>query len=302
MDTLTSIKVFQQVVESGSFVGAAERLIFSKASVSKHIMYLEKRLGVRLLNRSSRALSLTEPGRVYFERSKTILDDLESTELQLASLSGVPRGTLRITCPTWMTGHRLAAIIARYQSHYPEVVVDVSFDDRVSDLVAEGYDLALRVMPHKLLPAGLIARPLRAVTVLLGGSREYLQRNGTPKSPEELGNHRFIAIGDSDSLTLTGPNGKVDVPLRVVARSRSMPWVVNAVAAGIGLAALPDIFFEDEIFNAKLKPVLRKFPLETLTVYVVYVSRKYLPFKIRSFIDFVFDPANAVRPKLPAAD
>lgn len=302
MDTLTSIKIFQQVVESGSFVGAAEHLNFSTASVSKHVMYLEKRLGVRLLNRSNRAISLTEPGRVYFERSKTILDDLESTELQLGWLSTAPRGTLRITCPTWMAGHRIARIIARYQACYPEIVVDVSFEDRVCDLVAEGYDLAVRVTPHESLPAGLVARPLRTVTVLLGASREYLQRHGTPKSPEELDGHRFVGVGNSDSLTLTGPAGKVVVPLRVAVRFRSMLGVAYAVAAGIGLAALPDIFFEDELFKGTLKPVLRKFPLETRTVYLVYVSRKYLPLKIRSFIDFVSDPANAVRPELPADD
>src|SRR5580700_8380369 len=100
VDTLVSIKVFQQVVEAGSFVEAAEHLDLSTASVSKHVMSLEKRLGVRLLNRSSRALSLTEPGRVYFERSKTIVDELETAELELGSLNATPRGTLRITCPS----------------------------------------------------------------------------------------------------------------------------------------------------------------------------------------------------------
>jgi DNA-binding transcriptional LysR family regulator len=144
MDTLMSIKVFRRVVESGSFVAAAERMDLSAAMVSKHVMQLEKRLGVRLLNRNSRTLSLTEAGRVYFERCKTILDDLETTELELGSLGNSPRGTLRLTCPSFFAGQRLADLLAEFRRRYPEILVDVSFEDRQVDLVEEGYDVALR--------------------------------------------------------------------------------------------------------------------------------------------------------------
>src|SRR5580700_8387932 len=146
VDTLTSIKVFRQVVESGSFVAAAERLDLSTAMVSRHVMHAEKRLGVRLLNRNSRTLSLTEPGRVYFERCKTILDDLEATELELGSLSAAPRGTLRVTCPSWFARQRFTEMLAAFRRSYPEIVVDISFEDRIVDLVEEGCDLALRVI------------------------------------------------------------------------------------------------------------------------------------------------------------
>jgi DNA-binding transcriptional LysR family regulator len=294
VDTLVSIKVFQQVVQDGSFVAAAEHLDLSTASVSKHVMSLEKRLGVRLLSRSSRALSLTEPGRVYFERSKTIVDDLETMELELGSLNTAARGTLRVTAPTWLAGQRLADLVARYQTLYPEIVIDVSFDDRVVDLVAEGYDLAVRVVPHDLLPAGLIARPLRDVTSVLGGSRDYLKRMGTPISPQELGNHRFVALGGSDVLSLTGPTGPIDITMKVVMRYRSVMGIANAVAAGIGLAVLPDVFFEDQMLKQVVKPVLPAYRMPTRTSHLVYVSRKYVPFKIRSFVDFALDPANRV--------
>lgn len=294
VDTLVSIKVFQQVVEAGSFVDAAEHLDLSTASVSKHVMSLEKRLGVRLLNRSSRAISLTEPGRVYFERSKTIVDDLETAELELGSSNTAPRGTLRLTAPSWFAGQRLADLVARYHKLYPEIIIDVSFEDRVVDLVAEGYDLALRVVPHELLPAGLIARSVRDMTFVLGASPEYLERQGTPTSPQELSNHRFVAIGGSDVLPLTGPSGPIDVPMKVVMRYRSVMGVANAVAAGIGLAPLPDIFFEDQVFNPVVKPVLPAYRVPARTVHLVYVSRKYVPFKIRSFVDFVLDPVNRI--------
>ena len=122
VDTLTSIKVFRQVVESGTFVSAAERLDVSTAMVSRHLMHLEQRLGVRLLNRKNRGLSLTEPGRLYFDRCKTILDDLETTELELGALGSTPRGTLRVTAPSWTAGQRLLAnLLAEYHRRYPEI-------------------------------------------------------------------------------------------------------------------------------------------------------------------------------------
>src|SRR5580700_5950644 len=181
VDTLTSIKVFRQVVESGTFVAAAERMDLSTAMVSKHVAHVEKRLGVRLLNRNSRTLSLTEPGTVYFERCKAILDDLEATELELGSLGTVPRGTVRVTCPSWFARQLLADCLAEFRRRYPEVVVDVSFEDRRVDLVEEGYDLALRVTRESSLTAGLIARPLRPVPFFVGASLEYLKRHGAPK-------------------------------------------------------------------------------------------------------------------------
>src|ERR1700758_1952319 len=131
MDTLMSIRVFRTVVELGSFVAAAERLDFSTAMASRHVMHIEQRIGVRLLNRNSRTLSLTEAGAVYFERCKTILDDLEATELELGGLGPAPRGNLRITAPSWTAGQRMADLLADYRSHCPEVVVDMSFEDRV---------------------------------------------------------------------------------------------------------------------------------------------------------------------------
>jgi DNA-binding transcriptional LysR family regulator len=289
VDTLTSIRVFRQVVESGTFVAAAERMDLSTAMVSKHVAYVEKRLGVRLLNRNSRTLSLTEPGSVYFERCKIILDDLEATELELGSLGTAPRGTVRITCPSWFAGRRLADMLAEFRVRYPEIVVDISFEDRLVDLVEEGYDLALRVAREGSLAPGLIARPVRPVSFYIAASREYLQSHGAPKSPEELARHDFVAIGNIDAISLTGSEGKIEVPLRVVLRYRSMAGVGHAVAAGIGLAAMPETQFEEPEFKGILTPVLTDFPVLGPTLYAVYVSRKYLPLKIRAFIDFLME-------------
>ena len=301
MDTLTSIKAFRQVVESGSFAAAAERLDLSNAMVSKHVMYLERRLGVRLLNRNSRALSLTEPGRVYLEHCKSILHDLEAAELELGSLGTAPRGTLRITAPSWIAGQRLANLLKGYRDRYPDVLVDISFDDRAVDPVEEGYDLAIRLSRGAdSLPPGLIARPLRTATFYIAGSHEYLQRNGVPQSPGDLAQHDFVAVGNLRSLSLVGPSGVLEVPLRVVLRYRSMAGVANAIAAGIGLAPVSAVIFDEPVFKDVLVPVLTDYPLRQATVYLVYVSRKHVPLKIRSFIDYMVETiARLPEPVLP---
>lgn len=296
MDTLTSIKVFRTIVEMGTFVAAAERLEMSNAMVSRHVMHVEKRLGVRLLNRNSRTLSLTEAGRVYFERCKTILDDLETTELELGSQGGAPRGTLRVTAPTWAAGRRWADVLAEYRRRCPEVVVDMSFEDRVVDLVDEGYDLALRAArsPDEL-PQGLIARAVRPTNFYIAASREYLKRRGTPNCLEELEHHDFVAVGNANSLRFVGPNGRCEVSMRVVLRYRSIGGVANAVAAGIGLAPVPALMFEDPHFKNALVPVLTGYSLGDITLYFLYVSRKYVPLKIRTFVDFVLESASQIQ-------
>ena len=290
MDQLTGIKVFLQVVESGTFVAAAERLDMSNAMVSKHVMHIERRLGVRLLNRNSHTLSLTGPGRVYFERGKTILEDLEETEQELQSLDGAPRGTLRLTSPHWASGQRFGDLLAEYRHRYPDVVIDVSFEDRLVDLVEEGYDVALCVAASPdSLPPGLIARPVRSHSFYLAASREYLKRHGTLNSPEDLAQHDFVAVGNLNSLPIpiAGPKGTVEVPLRVVLRFRALGGVAHAVAAGIGIALLPAYLFEEPAFKDVLTPIFPELPLQQATMYIVYVSRKYVPLKVRTFIDFI---------------
>jgi DNA-binding transcriptional LysR family regulator len=203
----------------------------------------------------------------------------------------VPRGTVRVTCPSWFARQLLADNLAEFRRRYPEIVVDVSFEDRHVDLVEEGYDLALRVTREGSLPAGLIARPLRSVRFFIAASREYLKAHGAPKSPQELARHDFIAIGDLVAIPFISSSGKIEVPMRVVLRYRSLGGVANAVAAGIGLAPLPEMLFEEPAFKGVLTPVLTDYPIQEATLYAVYVSRRYLPLKIRAFIDFVAQPA-----------
>ena len=281
MDTLSSIDTFRQVVESGSFVAAAERLEVSPATVSKRIMHVEERLGVRLLNRNTRKLSLTDSGRLYFERCKTILEDLHATELELGS-DRAPRGTLRITCPSFAATGELARLLADYGSRYPEVLVDVSFEDRLADLVEEGYDVAVRLVANAdTLPQGLIARSVRREAFCLAASRQYINRHGLPRSPADLARHDFVALHDSA--------WSIDAPIapRVALCCRSTASVVSAVAAGVGIGSVPKAVLDDPPFRELLIPVLPDRPPQHATLYIVYMRRKFVSPKVSAFVDFV---------------
>ncbi len=296
MDTVLSMKVFRQVVESGSFVGAADRLSLSTAMASKHLMHLEKHLATRLLNRSSRSLSLTESGRLFLERCKVILEEVEDAERAVGSVSGVPRGTLRVTAPSWGATRLMVDLLSAYRQRYPEVVVSVSFEDRFVDLVREGYDLAIRATPDEP-PAGLIARPLRPMPFVIAASKEYLNRHGVPHAPEDLARHDTVMIGNGHSWHLSGPSGHIEVPARVVLRFESMTVAVpHAVASGIGLAALPRAYLEDPMFNSALCPVFTEHSLKHPHLYAIYVSRRHLPLKIRTFVDHLIDWSRISRP------
>jgi DNA-binding transcriptional LysR family regulator len=290
MDTLTSINVFRQVVESGSFVGAAERLDLSTAMVSKHIMSIEKRLRVRLLNRNSHKLSLTEPGELYFERCKGIIQDLENAEDEMESLSSSPCGTLRVACcEACIPSLGLAGVLAEYRRRWPEVVLDISFVDRAVDMVDEGHDLVLRLVGNDRLPAGVIARRVRSVPFRLVASRAYLERHGRLKVPEDLGRHDIVTAGGLDSLWIEGPGGTVEIPLRVAVRCRTMAGVAITVANGVGLGVLPAALLNEPAFANMLRPVLTELRLKESTLYLLYPGRKYLPFKARAFIDLVLE-------------
>jgi DNA-binding transcriptional LysR family regulator len=294
MDTLSSIDTFRQVVESGSFVAAAERLEVSPATVSKRIMHVEERLGVRLLNRNTRKFSLTDSGRLYFERCKTMLEDLHATELELRS-DCAPRGTLRVTCPSFAAAGELSPLLAEYGQRYPEVLVDVSFEDRLADLVEEGYDVALRLVANAdTLPQGLIARALRRETFYLAASRQYINCRGLPRCSADLARHDFVALHD---WSWSAP---VPIPPRVALCCRSTASVVSAVAAGVGVGPIPKAVLDAPPFRDLLVPLLPDSPLQQATLYVVYMRRKFVSPKVGTFIDFILDSLSHPRPNTSA--
>jgi DNA-binding transcriptional LysR family regulator len=171
------------------------------------------------------------------------------------------------------------------------------------DLIEDGYDLALRIAAGmEALPAGLVARPVRSLPFVVAASRDYVRRNGAPESPEDLATHDCIAVGAMDTWVFEGPDGRTEIPARIVQRCRSTAGVPHAVASGVGLAPLPLTVFEDPAFKDVLVPVLTRHPLRQTTLYLVYASRKYVPLKVRSFIDFVIEYVAASAPPDRADD
>ncbi|WP_244848459.1 LysR family transcriptional regulator [Caballeronia sp. SL2Y3] len=287
MDALTSLRVFREVVEAGSFVKAAERLDISTAMTSKHVANLERQLGVRLLNRTTRHLSLTEAGSVYYEQSREALDILQAAEAAVGAQTAEPKGVLKVTAPGWFANRRFADLLVAYQARYPGVLVDLRLENRFVDLVEEGYDMALRATSEP--SPSLIVRPLCTMPFVLAGSRAYLERHGEPRHPDDLARHRMVlpTYTNIESVTLSGPDGAVIVRNQAVLKTNDTSMALQLVKAGIGLAYFPLWIVEAELESGALVRVLPDYAAFAPAVYAVYTSRKYMTTKVRTFIDFL---------------
>lgn len=286
MDTLTSLRVFREVVESGSFVAAANRLGLSTATASKHVAHLERQLGARLLNRTSRHLSLTEAGTVYLEQCREALDSLQAGEAAIGLSQEAPRGVLKVTAPVWCANRRFADVLAAYKLEHPDVIVDIRLENRKVDLVEEGYDLALRVTREP--SPTLIVRPLCTLQFHLVATPAYLKRVGWPKGSVDLEHLGAIlpTYVNLDGLEVTGPAGKLKLRLHATMKTDDTTLSYHAVHAGLGWAYLPDWLVAEDLKRGELKRVMPGFDTPVSTLFAAYTSRKYLTTKVRSFIDF----------------
>ncbi|MBW7971914.1 LysR family transcriptional regulator [Bradyrhizobium sp. BR 10289] len=287
MDSLVSMRVFCLVAELKSFASAAERLRISPAMASKHVMQLEQRLGTRLLNRTSRRVSLSESGALYFEQARQMLDSLDEVEAAVSNATVVPRGRLRLTAPVWMANTIFAGVLADYQARYPEVCLDVDLSGRLVNLVEEGFDLALRATAAP--DESLIARPITNVPFYLVAAPAFLKRVGRPKTFADLSGqpllHYALYPGESFSLKT---NGTVEtVKLNPVLRSGNETLLHMAVLEGMGFAFLPKWLVADDIAAGRLVHTLPEVVVFEGRLFAVYPSRKYLSAKVRTFIDFI---------------
>lgn len=295
MDTLLSMRVFRLVAELKSFAAAAERMGISPAMASKHVMHLEQRLSTRLLNRTSRHVSLSEAGAVYLEQVGQTLIALEEAEAVVSKATVIPRGTLKLSAPVWMANPIFANLLAAYQTRYPEVLLDVDLSGRVVNLVDEGFDLALRATPT--IGEGLVARPLTRTRFHLVAAPTYLNRRGHPKSMEELAGHNLLmySLGRLEStITFNGAKGKQTVKLVPVLQSTNEMLLHLAAVEGMGLAYLPKFLVAEDVAANRLVLLLpERFTFES-TIYGVYSSRKYLSAKVRTFLEFLAENSNFV--------
>ncbi len=287
MDTLLSLRVFCEIADAGSFIAAADRLSLSAPMVSKHLAHLERELGVRLLNRTSRRVSLTEAGALYFEQCRGALEMLELAAAAIGSSVEAPRGNLKVTAPVWFANPRVVDVLAAYQKRYPDVVLDLRFSNRKVDLAAEGYDLALRVTRDP--SAHLIVRKICTIQFYLVATPGYLETFGVPETISALASYGGILPSylGSEGFEFDGPKGKVIIRLNPVMRSDDSTYSYHAVRAGVGIGYMPGWLVDDDLAAGRLVQVLPQYYQAPQELYATYTSRKYLTPKVRTFIDFV---------------
>jgi DNA-binding transcriptional LysR family regulator len=288
IDIVASMRVFTAVVDAGSFTGAADKLDLSRGMATRYVAQLEAHLGARLLNRTTRRLSLTEAGNDYYERATQVLAMVEEAQGAVLQQASVPRGTLRLTSSVTFGVHHLGWAITDYLQKYPEVQVDVTLNDRIVDLVEEGFDLGIRVAAQ--IDPGLVARRLAPARMMLCASPGYLKKYGTPRSPDELANHNCLSyaywsLGDEWHFRRAGEERKVRVSGNL--RGNNGDILVRAAAEDLGVILHPTFLLYEALRKRKLVRILPDWETDELSVYAIYPSRKFLPPKVRSFIDFL---------------
>lgn len=285
MDTLQSIWAFRYVVELGSFTKAAEMMNISTAMASKHIHHLEQYLQSKLLNRSSRRLSLTPAGEQYYQRCVSALNMLDDASKAAQEGTLKPRGLLRITAPAWCATPYFARLLAQYCRHYPEVQLQLSLDSRHTDLVAEGIDLALRVTSHP--EPNLIVKPLTFVDFYWVASPDYVQQHGMPHSVADLSEH----------FGLLPTYVNISLPMHTVASSNNALMLYQFALNGMGMAYLPEWVIKDDVATGRLVKILPGQTAGGHTLYAAYMNREFLGAKVRSLIDFLADIFHADTPQ-----
>jgi DNA-binding transcriptional LysR family regulator len=282
------MQTFNAVVDAGSFVKAAEALNLSKAAVSRYVVEMETRLGVRLLHRTTRRLSLTEEGQVFYARSKTLLTELDEAENEITARSDLASGLLRVNAPVTFGILHLAPLWGAFKAQNPRVTLDITLSDRVVDLLEDGYDLAIRI--GTLESSSLVSRQLATTRVVLCASPQYLQTHGTPQHPRELSNHAVIAYSywsGRDEWRFEGPQGMVSVTTRPCIRTNSGDTCRAAALAHQGVILQPAFLVGPDLAQGTLVELMPQYPSPELGIYAVYPTRQHVSAKVRRLIDFL---------------
>lgn len=289
MDRFQALTTFARVVETGSFVRAAERLEVSVSAVSRQVAELEAHLGTRLLHRTTRRLSLTEGGQALYERCVQLLADLDEAELAVAAASVVPRGTLRLTCSSTFGTRHLASAIAEFEARHPQLRFSVELSERVVDLVEEGLDLAIRV--GEAGSQHLVGRRIGGTELVCCAAPGYLARHGEPRSPEDLAAHACLTYEYAPNRGLWSfrdrDGGERNVAVNGPVHANNGSFLAAMAEAGTGIACEPDFIVGPAVRDGRLTPILVPFTPPPLPIYVVYPSRRHLSAKVRAFADFL---------------
>lgn len=290
MDRFQEMRVFAAVVEAGSFVGATRALDMSKAAVSRYVGELEERLGVRLLHRTTRKLSPTTEGEIFYTRCRELLDRLSEAEAEAASRSGEATGLLKVNVPVSFGLMHLAPLWPVFLARHPKLSIDITLSDRVADLVEEGFDLAVRI--GQLPASSLVGRKLASTRMVLCASPQYLQARGAPRHPEDLLHHDVISyslFSAGENWSFTGPGGEVSVKVAPRMRTNSGDTCRAAALQHQGIILQPSFIVGADLAAGTLREILPEYRSLELGIHAVYPSRKFVAPKVRLLIDFLVE-------------
>lgn len=288
MDRIDAMRAFVTVVNAGSFTRAADRLQMSPQLVSKYVSQLEQHLGVRLLNRTTRKIHLTEAGTSYHQRAQQALNDIDDMESQIGDLQTQAQGLLRISAPVSFAIRHMTPFLNEFQKAHPGVGIDLQLNDRKVDVVEEGFDVVLRI--GHLKSSSLIAKRIAPVRLLLCASAAYLKQHGTPQHPEDLMGHRHLRYSYTE-LDANKPlyrwlqSNRQDGISDMISNNGDV--LIEAAIAGAGIALQPTFISGSAIKEGKLQIVLPEYEPEPMGLYAVYAHRQLLASKVRSFVDFI---------------
>jgi DNA-binding transcriptional LysR family regulator len=297
MDRVSQMEAFVAVVDEGSFVAAARRLGLSTAAISRQVSALEDRLSTRLLNRTTRRLSLTDEGRNFYSSAQGVLSELAQAEEEVTAGHIEASGRLRINAPVSFGLLRLAPLWPQFLDEHPDVELDITLSDRLVDLIDEGYDMAVRI--GQLQSSSLVSRRMGATRLCLCASPEYLEAHGRPEHPDELAQHQIISYSLFSSGTrwqFQGAHGEESVRITPRMHSNSGDTCVTAAIAGHGIILQPDFLVDDALASGRLVELLPRFQGRTLSIYLVYPGRRNIPRKTRAMIDFLIEHLRNLPP------
>lgn len=303
MDRLLAMRVFTTVVETGAFSRAADQLRISTTATSRHVADLEKHLGAQLLQRSTRRLHLTEIGANYYDRCRLILADVDEAEAQATTSESQPKGVLRISLPHSFGLRYIAPLIPEFSKRYPELQLELSFSDRRVDLVEEGIDMAIRISGE--LKTSLIARKLAPVRMSCCASPTYLERHGTPQTPEDLGQHDCITYSyaqTANTWTFLRDGKPFEVQIKGRLRSNSGDLGRLAALDGLGITTLPDFIVCDDLRSGTLIDLMPQSPIPPINVYAVYLPGARRAARIKAMVEYLWDALGRGNPPWQSVD
>lgn len=294
MDDINAFLVFARVVEEGSFTAAAERLGESKSAVSKQIGRLEDSLGTRLLNRTTRRMSLTEAGAIFYDRVRRVVEEVEEARVAVSQLQATPRGTLRVSAPVSFGISHIAPVLPGFVTRYPDLHVDMALTDHQVDLVEEGIDVAVRI--GALTDTSLIARRIRDYDRLVLASPDYWRQHGMPKHPSELSEHNCLTyayFASGRTWRMNDPaGGEISVRVGGSINANNGEVLLRAAEAGIGIIQSPSFICDEAIAAGRLVPALQEFGFEPVGLHAVFPHARNLSTKVRVFVDFLVETFN----------